>query len=122
MTVERIHPKATVMLIFIAIFTCLPSCINLSNIFKIFFSLLTLSTAFLQKASGPGKNTLISFLSFCFIIIRNTKGSKSADARSILLNTVNSAEGLVLVVLCYQEQKGKLLLPVSCVTILSRPP
>ena len=68
------------------------------------------------------KNTLISFLSFCFIIIRNIKGSKSVDARSILLSTVNSAEGLVLVVLCYQEQKGKLLLPVSCVTILSRPP
>ena len=32
MTVERIHPKAPVMLIFIAIFKCLPSCINLSNI------------------------------------------------------------------------------------------
>ena len=32
MTVERIHPKAPVMLIFIAIFTCLPSCINLSNL------------------------------------------------------------------------------------------
>ena len=32
MTAERIHPKAPVMLIFIAIFTCLPSCINLSNI------------------------------------------------------------------------------------------
>ena len=31
MTVERIHPKAPVMLIFIAIFTCLPGCINLSN-------------------------------------------------------------------------------------------
>ena len=31
MTVERIHPKAPVMLIFIDIFTCLPSCINLSN-------------------------------------------------------------------------------------------
>ena len=35
MTVERIHPKAPVMLIFIAIFTCLPSCINLSNINKV---------------------------------------------------------------------------------------
>ena len=36
MTVERIHPKAPVMkLIFIAIFTCLPSCINLSNIDQI---------------------------------------------------------------------------------------
>ena len=32
MTVKRIHPKAPVMLIFIAIFTCLPSCINLSNL------------------------------------------------------------------------------------------
>ena len=32
LTVERIHPKAPVMLIFIVIFTCLPSCINLSNI------------------------------------------------------------------------------------------
>ena len=32
MMVERIHPKAPVMLIFIAIFTCLPSCINLSII------------------------------------------------------------------------------------------
>ena len=32
MTVERIHLKAPVMLIFIAIFTCLPRCINLSNI------------------------------------------------------------------------------------------
>ena len=31
MTVERIHPKAPIILIFIAIFTCLPSCINLSN-------------------------------------------------------------------------------------------
>ena len=31
MTVERINPKAPVMLIFIAIFTCLPSCINLPN-------------------------------------------------------------------------------------------
>ena len=27
-------------------------------LFKIFFSLLTLSTAFLQKASGPGKNII----------------------------------------------------------------
>ena len=27
-----------------------------TELFKIFFSLLTLSTAFLQKASGPGKN------------------------------------------------------------------
>ena len=35
MTVERIHPKAPVMLIFIAIFTCLPSCINLSNTSKV---------------------------------------------------------------------------------------
>ena len=33
MTVERIHPKAPVMLIFIAIFTCLPSCINVSKIY-----------------------------------------------------------------------------------------
>ena len=41
MTVERIHLKAPVMLIFIAIFTCLPSCINLSNIdnrFKLIFT------------------------------------------------------------------------------------
>ena len=37
MTVERIHPKAPVMLIFIAIFTCLPSCINLSNIIRLIF-------------------------------------------------------------------------------------
>ena len=28
-----------------------------TELFKIFFSLLTLSTAFLQKASGPGKNS-----------------------------------------------------------------
>ena len=28
--------------------------------FKIFFSLLTLSTAFLQKAGGPGKNFTIT--------------------------------------------------------------
>ena len=27
-----------------------------TELFKIFFTLLTLSTAFLQKASGPGKN------------------------------------------------------------------
>ena len=27
-----------------------------TELFKIFFLLLTLSTAFLQKASGPGKN------------------------------------------------------------------
>ena len=30
-----------------------------TQLFKIFFSLLTLSTAFLQKASGPGKNWCI---------------------------------------------------------------
>ena len=30
-----------------------------TELFKIFFSLLTLSTAFLQKASGPGKNNII---------------------------------------------------------------
>ena len=29
-----------------------------TELFKIFFSLLTLSTAFLQKACGPGKNTI----------------------------------------------------------------
>ena len=29
-----------------------------TELFKIFFSLLTLSTAFLQKANGPGKNFL----------------------------------------------------------------
>ena len=29
-----------------------------TELFKIFFSLLTLSTAFLQKACGPGKNRL----------------------------------------------------------------
>ena len=40
MTVERIHPKAPVMLIFIAIFTCLPSCINLSNIINCIFKFL----------------------------------------------------------------------------------
>ena len=37
MAVERIHPKAPVMLIFIAIFKCLPSCINLSNIENPYF-------------------------------------------------------------------------------------
>ena len=37
MTVERIHPKTPVMLIFIAIFTCLPSCINLSNTLRHLF-------------------------------------------------------------------------------------
>ena len=42
MTVERIHPKAPVMLIFIAIFTCLPSCINLSNISHILLILIFL--------------------------------------------------------------------------------
>ena len=30
-----------------------------TELFKIFFSLLTLSTAFLQKACGPGKNLII---------------------------------------------------------------
>ena len=30
-----------------------------TELFKIFFSLLTLSTAFLQKASEPGKNDII---------------------------------------------------------------
>ena len=39
MTVERIHPKAPVMLIFIAIFTSLPGCINLSNIYNIYTTL-----------------------------------------------------------------------------------
>ena len=32
MTIERIHSKAPVIFISIAIFTCLPSCINFSNI------------------------------------------------------------------------------------------
>ena len=31
-----------------------------TELFKIFFSLLTLSTAFLQKASGPAKNANMS--------------------------------------------------------------
>ena len=35
-------------------------------LFKIFFSLLTLSTAFLQKTSGPGKNKDNRSLSFHF--------------------------------------------------------
>ena len=35
--------------------------IHSTYLFKIFFSLLTLSTAFLQEASGPGKNHLIIF-------------------------------------------------------------
>ena len=34
-----------------------------TELFKIFFSLLTLSTAFLQKASGPGKKPLTAMLS-----------------------------------------------------------
>ena len=33
-----------------------------TELFKIFFSLLTLSTAFLQKACGPGKNKLFNYL------------------------------------------------------------
>ena len=51
MTVERIHPKAPVMLIFIAIFTCLPSCINLSNIdlYPIFGHQLFISNVFLKS-------------------------------------------------------------------------
>ena len=44
MTVERIHPKAPAMFIFIAIFTCLPSCINLSNIYYSFRKLLARGT------------------------------------------------------------------------------
>ena len=32
-----------------------------TELFKIFFSLLTLSTAFLQKASGPGKNEIKNY-------------------------------------------------------------
>ena len=35
-------------------------CSSALCLFKIFFSLLTLSTAFLQKACGPGKNILPS--------------------------------------------------------------
>ena len=34
-----------------------------TELFKIFFSLLTLSTAFLQKASGPGKNQFLLIIS-----------------------------------------------------------
>ena len=49
MTVERIHPKAPVMLIFIAIFTCLPSCINLSNINTRFLCVLLLFSYFILK-------------------------------------------------------------------------
>ena len=32
-----------------------------TELFKIFFSLLTISTAFLQKASGPGNNQLPNY-------------------------------------------------------------
>ena len=53
MTVERIHPKAPVMLIFIAIFTCLPSCINLSNI-NIYICFIE----FYQSWPGKGANKL----------------------------------------------------------------
>ena len=35
-----------------------------TELFKIFFSLLTLSTAFLQKASGPGNNLTPPVLNF----------------------------------------------------------
>ena len=48
MTVERIHPKAPVMLLFIAIFTCLPSCINLSNIGIDYVIVLCVGTAALN--------------------------------------------------------------------------
>ena len=50
MTVERIHPKAPVMLIFIAIFTCLPSCINLSNMYT-YISRVIINVATHEKGS-----------------------------------------------------------------------
>ena len=37
-----------------------------TELFKIFFSLLTLSTAFLQKACGPGKNQSENTGTYCF--------------------------------------------------------
>ena len=80
MTVERIHPKAPVMLIFIAIFTCLPSCINLSNIKKEHidiksryvklkrckYALLILKTTLLSLSIG------FSFLNPLIIIVSST--------------------------------------------------
>ena len=41
-----------------------------TELFKIFFSLLTLSTAFLQKASGPEKNILLE--SVTYVDTKNT--------------------------------------------------
>ena len=62
MTVERIHPKAPVMLIFIAIFTCLPSCINLSNINSISSDNLTkanmLKNYFYEQFSNGSSYTI----------------------------------------------------------------
>ena len=40
-----------------------------TELFKIFFSLLTLSTAFLQKASGPGKNQSENWGTYCFCFL-----------------------------------------------------
>ena len=42
-------------------------------LFKIFFSLLTLSTAFLQKASGPGKNIVYCLLAITCSFIKISK-------------------------------------------------
>ena len=39
-----------------------------TELFKIFFSLLTLSTAFLQKASGPGKNIAQCYITSIVIV------------------------------------------------------
>ena len=46
-----------------------PTPLHSTELFKIFFSLLTLSTAFLQKACGPGKNRYIKYIHYIYIYI-----------------------------------------------------
>ena len=53
-----------------------------TELFKIFFSLLTLSTAFLQKASGPGKNEDFSSTTNQDSELENTASTK--DIKSLL--------------------------------------
>ena len=60
-----------------------------TELFKIFFSLLTLSTAFLQKASGPGKNHYMARAKFEVNIIdhkHNTIKCKLSEALHIHRN------------------------------------
>ena len=69
-------------------------------LFKIFFSLLTLSTAFLQKACGPGKNT-----KELIVLFHNSKGYDN----SYIIDIFSKIENIQINCLAQNQDRFKML-------------